>query len=287
MKWKITSLPGEYENSDETKAKAKKEALAAVINIKINLTDEGQLDVNKLGKKWVQKIGLIYSTLNNQSKGRIDHLIAFSVRADEYACNYEALLRLNTSTIDKIFSDAKLTTASGCKEFWPCGTLLAQHYSSYCEAISASEIEFSQMPPTGIVLRALAVNRALQAALFIDKSIETALDLLCDASHALYMAGAGDSKADSYNHHKNNLRVNGHNGGKNRHADMAALKKWTIDKYVSELSEKKWKSANAAAYALKDEVIAHGKTIGANAVLAPSNAQRTIATWISEYKKSV
>lgn len=62
-------------------------------------------------------------------------------------------------------------------------------------------------------------------------------------------------------------------GAKKRHAPMAELKSWAIQKY----REKKWKSANQAAHALKSLIMDHGRTIDAN--LSEENAQRTIADW--------
>lgn len=70
----------------------------------------------------------------------------------------------------------------------------------------------------------------------------------------------------------------GRYGATRRHAPMKNLQCWAISKY----QEKKWQSANQAAHALKDDVISHGKTIGA--ILKSENAQRTIAEW---FRKSV
>jgi hypothetical protein len=67
-------------------------------------------------------------------------------------------------------------------------------------------------------------------------------------------------------------------GATKRHAPMAELRKWAIEKY----SEGKWTSANQAAHDLQAKVLEHGRAIGAN--LTNSNAQRTIAEWI---RKSV
>lgn len=290
MKWRTIPVSGVFEYSEEIKAIARKEALAAVVDMKIELTDEGELDVSKLGEKWRQQISSRYSMLEHKFKDKVDDLIVFSDRADAYACNYEASLRANASRLAKtLLSDdeKKLTTAKGCREFFTCGALLSQHYLSYCQAISSDANQLSRMPDTGDVLKALSLNRALQAALFIDESIEKALNLLCDAANAIHIADGGDSKIDSLIEYKANLRLNGRKGGKNRHEDMDKLKKWTIDKYINDFPANKWKSASAAAYALQDDVISQGKIIGSNAVLAPSNAQKTIASWISAYKKSV
>lgn len=66
----------------------------------------------------------------------------------------------------------------------------------------------------------------------------------------------------------------GAKGAAKRHAPYAKLRAWTVEKYRAG----KWPSANKAAHDLKDSVIAHGRTIGAN--LTEENAQRTIAEWI-------
>lgn len=67
-------------------------------------------------------------------------------------------------------------------------------------------------------------------------------------------------------------------GAQKRHAPMVNLRSWAIKRYKAG----EWKSANQAAHALKDSVIAYGRTIGA--ILSEENAQRTIAEWI---RKSV
>lgn len=77
---------------------------------------------------------------------------------------------------------------------------------------------------------------------------------------------------------RNIFSKQGKSGAFKRHKPMRLLEKWTLDQYQIG----KWPSANAAAHDLKDEVIAHGKTI--NAHLTITNAQRTIADWI---RKSV
>jgi len=67
-------------------------------------------------------------------------------------------------------------------------------------------------------------------------------------------------------------------GALKRHAPMQALREWAVDRY----KERQWPSANAAAHALKESVIEHGRTI--NAHLSEENAQRTMAEW---FRKSV
>lgn len=67
---------------------------------------------------------------------------------------------------------------------------------------------------------------------------------------------------------------NGKAGAAKKLGPIRELEKWAKQKY----SEKKWPSANKAAYEMKDEVLAHGRSIGA--FLTEQNAQRTIAAWL-------
>lgn len=70
-----------------------------------------------------------------------------------------------------------------------------------------------------------------------------------------------------------NFSAMGKAGAKKRHAPMASLRAWAIERYQAS----EWKSANQAAHSLKESIIAHGRTI--NAHLSDENAQRTIAEW--------
>lgn len=72
----------------------------------------------------------------------------------------------------------------------------------------------------------------------------------------------------------------GKKGAKRRHAAMAELREWTIEQYKAG----NWPTNSAAAFDLKDSVIDHGRTI--NATLTPTNAQRTIQSWISNHKNN-
>lgn len=65
-------------------------------------------------------------------------------------------------------------------------------------------------------------------------------------------------------------------GAEKRHAPTRELRKWATEKYKA----KKWKSANEAAYSLKDEILQHGRSIGAH--LSEQNAQRTFAEWFNK-----
>lgn len=77
---------------------------------------------------------------------------------------------------------------------------------------------------------------------------------------------------------KTHASHSGKAGAAKRHAPMAELRSWAIEKYRAG----KWPSANQAANDLQECVIEHGRTIGAN--LSKANAQRTIAEW---FRKSV
>jgi hypothetical protein len=67
-------------------------------------------------------------------------------------------------------------------------------------------------------------------------------------------------------------------GMEKRFASMRILKGLAIALYQERYPPGTKISTNKAAHALKDEVIAHGRTIGA--ILSESNAQHTIAKWI-------
>lgn len=80
---------------------------------------------------------------------------------------------------------------------------------------------------------------------------------------------------------KRHASLNGKAGAAKKFAPFRELEKWTREKYQSGT----WPSANKAAHALKEEVIAHGRAIGA--VLSNENAQRTIAEWLRKKNVSV
>lgn len=96
---------------------------------------------------------------------------------------------------------------------------------------------------------------------------------VCDAYLALGFINAKLMRS-------NDLSKLGKYGAQTRHASMRALKEWALSQYQMG----HWKSANQAAHALKEPVITHGRSIGA--ILSTENAQRTIARWISQSKKS-
>lgn len=75
------------------------------------------------------------------------------------------------------------------------------------------------------------------------------------------------------------LSALGRAGGRKRYEAMRKLEAWTLSEY----RQGNWKSANQAAHALKDAVLAQSRALEAN--LTESNAQRTIAEWINRDKK--
>ncbi len=104
---------------------------------------------------------------------------------------------------------------------------------------------------------------------------------LCDfAMYAGVAAVACQSfKSNSEGRITGNLfSILGEKGAAKRHAPMAKLRAWSIEKYRAGT----WQSANQAAHQLKESVISHGRTINAN--LSEENAQRTIAEW---FRRSV
>lgn len=106
------------------------------------------------------------------------------------------------------------------------------------------------------------------------ESNETVFGVLCSVHHAFgYLTGALQRERNL------DFSSLGKAGARKRYASMRDLEVWALTEY----RRGNWKSANQAAYELKDSVIAHGRTIGAH--LMESNAQRTIAEWINKDKK--
>lgn len=100
------------------------------------------------------------------------------------------------------------------------------------------------------------------------------LGLLCEAYYAsgiLEQSINGSAITKSLDKMFSRL---GTKGADTRHAPMRELRDWALSKYQAG----SWPSANKAAHDLKNQVMAHGRTIGA--ILTEQNAQRTIAEWI-------
>jgi len=72
----------------------------------------------------------------------------------------------------------------------------------------------------------------------------------------------------------------GKTGAAVRHGPMNALRDYALSLY----NPREWRSANEAAHALQGQVMDHGRTI--NAILRPSNAQRTVAEWFRKSPSS-
>lgn len=119
-----------------------------------------------------------------------------------------------------------------------------------------------------------------------DASDDELIAALCSGNFAIgLVAGMSD---DEVKPHlcvpcllKQHASAIGKNGGNSSHRGTRELKAWTIEKYKE--GKGKWKSANQAAHALKDDVIARSQNT--SRPLSGSNAQRTIAEWIREHEK--
>lgn len=96
--------------------------------------------------------------------------------------------------------------------------------------------------------------------------------LVCDCFHTLGFITAKLNRPRE-------LSKLGKSGARIRYEPMRKLEAWALAEYRNG----NWKAASKAAHAMKDAVIAHGRTIGA--VLSESNAQRTIAEWINKEKR--
>lgn len=118
-----------------------------------------------------------------------------------------------------------------------------------------------------------AITAMSYACSFRDQYPIDKWELMEWASATSYLLGALSIPMGAFN-----PVVLGRMGAKKRHAPMAALRLWAIDKYRAG----QWVSANQAAHSLKNSIVEHGRTIGA--ILSEENAQRTIAEWI---RKSV
>ncbi|MCS0583400.1 hypothetical protein NX784_17555 [Massilia pinisoli] len=93
-------------------------------------------------------------------------------------------------------------------------------------------------------------------------------------SHTVELSADEKASVDKFN-----FSAFGRRGAVARHRPMSALRDYALSLY----NPREWKSASQAAYALQGQIMEHGRTI--NAVLQPTNAQRTIAEWFR--KKSV
>ena len=127
----------------------------------------------------------------------------------------------------------------------------------------------------GNISEALGVLDEAYEALEFEHSLD-----MWDAVKEARSDGVSLNEADAAKVHAIFLSRNGQRGAEKRHEPMIRLREWTIEKYL----EGTWSSASKAANDLKDSVLNHGRTINAN--LTPSNAQRTIETWIRRNKNN-
>jgi hypothetical protein len=133
----------------------------------------------------------------------------------------------------------------------------------------------------------LSLSYLASAAYSIQNNeFQKGIDFLFQSSEATelaFMLNETDSEkendSDSNPFPKSYFASLGKNGATVRHEKMRQLRDFALSIY----NPQEWKSANQAAFDLKEKILAHSRIVGAN--LTPSNAQRTIAEWLR--KKSV
>ena len=139
------------------------------------------------------------------------------------------------------------------------------------------DVELEKMTPT--ILEGTNNSRVTELSIADHKS-----ECILNAYQALYYAERFTNQikltsAESENIKNFDFSALGRSGAAVRHEPMRTLREYALSLYEPQ----EWKSANLAAYELKDAILIHSRKINAN--LKPSNAQRTIAEWFR--KKSV
>ncbi len=137
---------------------------------------------------------------------------------------------------------------------------------------------------TDFISLALGLYEIMLSKNISSKNDEYLVDVLCKGN---YLIGFVDAFPSAHINPyicptcivAEHLSRNGRAGATKKFAPMRKLEDWSVKKY----NAGKWPSANKAAHDLRQEVIAHGKSIGA--ILSEQNAQRTIADWIRKSKK--
>ncbi|MDM5176577.1 hypothetical protein PO883_05125 [Massilia sp. DJPM01] len=127
--------------------------------------------------------------------------------------------------------------------------------------------------------RAVALGMFAPLRVSIGASEEEFVSLVCLVSELLVWIHMPDDvqiEAEASQRISLEMSKSGKKGAAKRHAPMGNLKNWSVERY--RLSE--WKSVPEAAYTLKEEIIAYGRTIGAH--LTEQNAQRTIEKWFRQ-----
>ncbi|HXU93177.1 MAG TPA: hypothetical protein VFP33_05920 [Gallionella sp.] len=278
MSWRIQTISNPPQFDDEVKTFAKEHALAEALKQAVDFNDVAPDCIDRLGQKWRDHCLGIRRMIGNCSNEQFDHLLVLAWRVNRFAHHYEAALisrTLELSGKEPSELEKELSTAKGCQKHYECGVLIAQHYTTI---IGTKEMLqgtcLTSFPGTGIILKALSFDCAMQAALCLPDNIEKALDWLADSVAANDLALQGMLQVSNFFNRKAERATNGKAGAQIRHAKTRELKEWTLQKYKA----KTWKSANQAASELMSEVLEYSQKIGAN--LSKSNAQRTIAEWI-------
>ncbi|WP_186183008.1 hypothetical protein [Burkholderia gladioli] len=147
-----------------------------------------------------------------------------------------------------------------------------------------AEEELLRDYPEGLPENQVFVLGAL-ALVFIDRAVghllnsefPQAVNAMARASSAMHAAGFYNGEDLGVEHFR---RANSSKGGEARNAKYRLLQKWSIDRY----RERKWKSAHQASHELKDDVLAHAKSIGVS--LSQHRAQQTIYSWFLDADKT-
>lgn len=278
MSWRIQPILNPVQFDDKAKAFAKDLALAEALKQTAELQDVDPDYIKHLGQKWRNHCLGVQRRIWSRHGEQLDDLLILAWRVNRFANHYEAtLIRKTLELSDKEPSELEkqLSTAKGCEKYYECGVLVARHYTTI---MGTQEIllgtRLTKFPDTGEVLEALSLDCIMHAALCLPDNIEMALDLLADSVSANDLALQGELHLNNFFNRKAERAINGKAGAQKRHAKMAELKSWALQKYRAGT----WKSANQAASELMPEVLDHSQKIGAN--LTKSNAQRTIAEWI-------
>ena len=139
------------------------------------------------------------------------------------------------------------------------------------------DIELEKMTPR--IIEDLSNSRVTELSI-----VDHRAECMLNAYQALYYAERLNNQIKLTSEESENIRkvdfsALGRKGAVKRHKPMRLLEEYALSLY----EHLEGKSANAAAYELRDKILDHSRTINAN--LKPSNAQRTIADWFR--KKSV
>lgn len=131
-----------------------------------------------------------------------------------------------------------------------------------------------KVPPLFVVMLITCAYGVQAMKAELDGSHDIAWAFVADASYWLGGLMVAEKAQETPNDNLGHLFSELGKGGVARHEPNMRLKEFLYSIY----EEGKYVSANKAAHELKDQVLEHGRKIGA--VLTIENAQRTIAEWI-------